>query len=225
MKIFFFLIWAFLILNGCATSKKKFSIEDLNMQLAELQSANSYSNSKLEELSSRLFALQEEIEANTLSINQIKEERKKVGEDKKLSVDNKIQVQLPDNKQVNATPSVDFRDALNMFNKKNYKGALVRFESFLKKHPGNNLAPDAWYWIGEINYDRKNYEEAINNYKKITEEFPVASKIDSAILKMGLCYLQTGDNVKAKARFKEVLEIYPNSASAIIAKQKLDGMK
>jgi tol-pal system protein YbgF len=196
------------------------------MQLAELQSANAYSNSKLEELSSRLFALQEEIEGNKLLIDRLKEEGKKENEEGKKNISDKEKQGKPLQKEVTKlTPSALFREALTLFNKKNYNGSLSKFDSFLKKHPKNKLAADAWYWVGEINYDRKNYKKAIEKYKKITEEFPIAEKIDSAILKLGLCYEKIDDKIKAKARFKEILDIYPNTSSAIIARQKLNGMK
>ena len=105
------------------------------------------------------------------------------------------------------------------------KFALNGFKSFLRKFPRHRRAADAIYWTGEIYYDRKQYKSAINEYGKIPEKYPIASKIDSAILKQGFCYLKLGDKAKAHAKFKEIVEIYPNSSSALIAKQQIERLK
>jgi len=228
-NIKYFFILFLTVLFSCGTTKdRKVTVSDLEIQLAELQSANAYSNSRLEDLGTLLRTIEEDAESNRIAISELKENLSEKSKSDVAKVDpkNKKDAKNKNSKKiVRAYPGSDFRKGFNLFTKKKYDSALKVFKNFEKKHPGNRLVPDALYWSGEIYYDRKLYKQALDQYKRIPEEFPVAGKIEAAILKMGFCYLNLNLKDKARARFKEVIEIYPDSNSALIAKKKIGEIK
>jgi tol-pal system protein YbgF len=211
------------LLVGCGTAKKKLTIDDLSMQLAELQNANAYSNSKLEELSNSVYSLQEVVDANKTIIAQLRDgaiEREEV-----VKMSTALVKTAKKAKTFSGSPTKEFNASFSKFKRKNYTGALSGFRRFTRRYPQHKRASDAIYWMGEIYFDQKQYRAAIGEYGKIPEKYPIAKKIDSAILKQALCHLKLGEAQKARAKFKEIIEIYPNSSSALIAKQQMQRLK
>ena len=66
------------------------------------------------------------------------------------------------------------------------------------------------YWVGEVYYSLKNYKRSINEFENVFS-FPGTNKADDAQYKLGLCYINIGNKVKAAEEFKRLVEYYPNS--------------
>ena len=69
-----------------------------------------------------------------------------------------------------------------------YEAAEVTFTKFLKDYPEDKLSSNAYYWLGETFYVRKNYQLAAitaAGYKK----FPEGSKAADQLLKLKYRYI------------------------------------
>ena len=62
--------------------------------------------------------------------------------------------------------------AENLYKIGNLNQAKSKFSQMIEKFPNSRWVPKAWYTIGEINYQQKNYEESLKTFQKFTEEFP-----------------------------------------------------
>ena len=118
-----------------------------------------------------------------------------------------------------------YKDAYETFQKGELEGARKKFETFLKQYPNIELSDNAQFWIGETYFLKKDFEKAILEYEKVIVKYPEGDKIPSALLKQALAFLELGDKVNARNLFKRVVERYPNSDQAEIAKKKLEGIK
>ncbi len=119
------------------------------------------------------------------------------------------------------TPTVAYNLSYNDYVKGNYDLAISGFFNFIQYYPKSTLISEAVYWIAESFYHKKSYMKAIEFYEKVEKEHPKAGKIVPALLKQGLVYADMGDLPKARLYFKKVLEQYPNSNEASLAKEKL----
>lgn len=97
------------------------------------------------------------------------------------------------------------------------------FAQYLKRFPKAPSADAAQFWIGEIYYRQKWYEKAILEYQKVIEAYPKGNKIQAALLKQGFSFYNLGDKANGRLVLKELVNKFPNSNEAKIAKQKLDG--
>ncbi|MGD9972434.1 MAG: tol-pal system protein YbgF [Desulfatirhabdiaceae bacterium] len=97
------------------------------------------------------------------------------------------------------------------------------FTQYLKRFPKAPSADAAQFWIGEIYYRQKWYEKAILEYQKVIETYPKGNKIQAALLKQGFSFYNLGDKANGRLVLKELVNKFPNSNEAKIAKQKLDG--
>jgi len=118
-----------------------------------------------------------------------------------------------------------YRDAYETFHKGDLEGARRKFEAFLKQYPNTELSDNAQFWIGETYYQKKDYEKAILEYEKAIVKYPEGDKIPAALFKQALSFLELGDKTNAKNLLKRVIEKYPQSDQAQLAKKKLETIK
>jgi tol-pal system protein YbgF len=118
-----------------------------------------------------------------------------------------------------------YKVAYQAFQKGDVEGGRKKFEAFLKQYPNTELSGHAQFWIGETYYQEKDFEKAILEYEKVITKYPEGSKVPAALFKQALAFLELGDKANARNLFRRVVERYPRSAEAEMAKKKLEAMK
>ena len=96
-------------------------------------------------------------------------------------------------------------------------------ETFLSRYPGNDLAVNAAYWVGETYYAEKAYEKAILQFEEIIQKYGEQPKVASAMLKQAMAFEASGDKATGKLLLQRVVERFPLSDEAKKAKQLLQG--
>jgi tol-pal system protein YbgF len=94
-------------------------------------------------------------------------------------------------------------------------------ETFLKRYPGDGLAVNAAYWVGETYYAEKSYEKAILQFEEIIQKYGEHPKVASAMLKQALAFESTGDKATSDLLLQRVVDTFPLSDEAKKAKEKL----
>jgi len=77
------------------------------------------------------------------------------------------------------------------------------------------------FYLGEIAYYTKAYEDAIFYYKKSAGIFDKASYIDTLLLHTAISLDKTGEKEQAKVFYENIIETYPEKKTAQIAKSRL----
>ena len=113
-------------------------------------------------------------------------------------------------------------DGYAQFNSGNYQVAQKDFSEFLARSPESDLADDAQYWIGESFFSQKDYRRAILEFRKVIDQYPFGNRVPHAFLKVGLCYLALGDRERASENLETVVQAFPKSEVATVAKATLD---
>jgi len=99
--------------------------------------------------------------------------------------------------------------------------AIAGFRDFLARFPHHDYADNAQYWLGEAYYDQKQYRQAMAEFRKVVKDYPRGNKVPDALLKVGYCYAALGEQDKARDVLGQVVALYPTSAPARLASQKL----
>lgn len=118
-----------------------------------------------------------------------------------------------------------YKDAYETFQKGDLEGARKKFETFLKQYPNTELSGNAQFWIGEIYYRKKDFEKAILEYEKTITKYPETDKVPVALFKQAQAFLELGDKKNARNLLKRVIERFPRSKQAEMAKKKLETIK
>jgi tol-pal system protein YbgF len=99
------------------------------------------------------------------------------------------------------------------------------FEGFIQSYPNNELTDNAYYWLGESYYVKRQYPQALAAFKSLTEKFPNSKKVADSWLKIGYSYYEMNDLVQAEENLKNVINNYPNTSIARLAKNRLNQLQ
>jgi tol-pal system protein YbgF len=106
----------------------------------------------------------------------------------------------------------------------NYDMALQEFNDYLKFYGTSEMAPNAQYYIGEIFYNRKGYNDALKSFDAVLERYPDNSKTLDAMYMKGRALFQMGERTKAAEEFRAVYSRAPRSEIAAKARAQLTNM-
>ncbi len=119
------------------------------------------------------------------------------------------------------TDAALIRDGDEKLNAKNYAAARESFNVLLQRKPLSVRADEAQFSIAESYFGEKWYEKAILEYQVVISKYAKSSKRPAAFYKQALSFELIGDRVNAKARFGDLVNLYPSSPQAALASKKL----
>jgi len=111
-----------------------------------------------------------------------------------------------------------YSEGVRLFVKKRYDEAKKRF--VITDAKGHKPAASNYY-MGEIAYYTKKYEDAIFYFKKSAGLYDQASYIDTLLLHTAISLEKSGEKAQAKAFYENIIANYKGKKSADIAKEKL----
>ena len=108
------------------------------------------------------------------------------------------------------------------FARGNYDLAMQGFTEYLRAYPGTDFADNAQYWIGECQYGKKLYPEAIDAWNILLKDFPSSDKLPDARVKKGMALERLGRRSQALVEYRYVVDRFPTSQAARIARERLN---
>jgi tol-pal system protein YbgF len=125
-----------------------------------------------------------------------------------------------------STPSADalYNAALRDFNSGNYELASQQFNDYINYYRDTELAGNAQYYLGEIEYQQKKYQSAILQYDKVLNEHPGSYKTAASYLKKGYALLALNQRDEAVTFLRLVVEKFPRWDEADLARSRLRRM-
>jgi tol-pal system protein YbgF len=118
-------------------------------------------------------------------------------------------------------PEVLYNNALRDYNAGKMDLAESEFADYLKFYPTTDLAGNAQFYLADIQYRAKNYQQAATEFDKVLEQYPGGNKTATAQLRKGDSLLQLGQRDSAIKEYRSVLARYPKSPEARLAQTQL----
>jgi type IV pilus assembly protein PilF len=106
--------------------------------------------------------------------------------------------------------------------KKDYPKALDTYQDAKNRRPNTVPAPLIDLHMGITCYAQGNFEKAVQNFKASSKAAP--SLLESRYW-LGQCYIKLHDVEKARAEFKAIIEITPDSELGVAARKALDSLR
>jgi tol-pal system protein YbgF len=121
-----------------------------------------------------------------------------------------------------APPSdVLYNSALGDFNAGKNDLAAQEFAQYLQVYGNTDLAGNAQFYLGEIDYRRGNLQAAVLDYNKVLDQYPGGNKTAAAQLKKGFALLDLGQRNQGVQELRSLISRYPKSPEAMQAKDRL----
>ena len=125
------------------------------------------------------------------------------------------------------SPQRMFDNAYSDYTGGQFDIAIQGFNAFIASFPKSDKADDAQLNIGNALYSMQpgRYREAVEAFQKVISNYPQSDSVPIAYYKMGLAYTELKQLDLARKAFETLIEKYPTAYEAILAKQRLDGLK
>ena len=181
---------------------------DLLSQIDALNQKSLFIDSKLEDVLNRVMMLTDEVEQQSA---------RRFARDS-LQTEGKEESVSGSSKELYDSAILDLRQG-------NHPLALQGFQELLRQYPESAYALSAQYLIGEIFYAKGEYDTAFLEFQKAVTEYPNGEKVGAALLKMGYCLLQQNDLEGAQRYLNAVIQQFPDTEEANLARAKLSGIQ
>lgn len=122
-----------------------------------------------------------------------------------------------------SAPSADtlYSNGLRDITSGKYDLARSEFQDYLKYYGDTDLASNAQFYLGEIAYSQKNYEDAVSQYERVLTNYPKSFKLAPARYKKGMALLELGEKGQGIRELREVVRRYPGTEEERRARAKL----
>lgn len=123
-----------------------------------------------------------------------------------------------------ASADVLYSNALRDVNGKHYDLATQEFGDYLKYYGDTDLASNAQFYLGEIAFMQNQFQNALDAYNKVIENYPKSYKTAPARMRKGFCLAELGQKASAVRELRAVVRLYPGTDEAKRAAAKLKEM-
>jgi tol-pal system protein YbgF len=123
-------------------------------------------------------------------------------------------------------PSADllYSNGLRDYSGKKYDLATQEFQDYLKYYPTTDLASNAEFYLGQIAYAQQQYDQAIDAFSKVIDNYPKSFKLAPSHLGKGLALIASGQKAAGTRELRTVIKLYPGTDEDRRARAKLQAM-
>jgi tol-pal system protein YbgF len=118
-------------------------------------------------------------------------------------------------------PDVLYNNAVRDYTGGKNDLASQELTEYLKFYPNTDLAGNCYFYLGEIQFRAANYQQAVQSYEQVLQNFPSGNKAASAQLKKGFALIELGKQDDGVAELRHVVQRYPHSPEALQARERM----
>jgi tol-pal system protein YbgF len=120
-------------------------------------------------------------------------------------------------------PSADtlYSNGLRDITSGKYDLARQEFQDYLKYYGDTDLASNAQFYLGEIAYSQKKYDQAVTEFDKVLSNYPKSFKLAPAHLKKGMALIELGQKTAGVRELRDVVRRFPGTEEERRARAKL----
>lgn len=190
------------------------SLLDLNDQLEALRAEIAKLRGQKEQLARDLAETQRKLvdQAQTL------DGRLKTLEPQKVSLDGREFLVEPEERR-------QYEAAIAAVRRGEFADAASQLNAFLKRYGGGGYADSARFWLGNAQYGKRDYKDAIATFKALIVANPEHPRAAEALLALANCQLELKDNKAARRSLEDLIKAYPGTEAAQAGKERLQALK
>ena len=192
------------------------NISDLEEEIVVLRNLveeNSYLIERLQELNQQRYL---EIDKRIYDLSLLKNN---------IDIDPEDIENILEDEEILNIDLISFTEALELFEAAMYAEALDKFRKIIISSPDGEYTPDAYFWSGELFLAQKMLEDARESYLIIIDKYSDHKRAPDSLYKLGEIAVSLGDGLAAVDYFRSVIDNYPNSAVAQLAKKSLENIQ
>jgi tol-pal system protein YbgF len=194
----------------------------LNSLQIALQKQQNEGGSKVDQVSGQIQALNDTMDELKVRLSKVSKQLEDMQSAQQSIQAQQSQQQAAQQAAANAPPpDVLYNNGLRDYTGGKSDLASQEFSDYLKYYPNTDLAGNAYFYMGEIQFKAGNYQQAVQSYDQVLQNFPSGNKAASAQLKKGFALLELGKQDDGVAELRHVVQRYPHAPEALQARERL----
>ena len=194
----------------------------LNALQTTLEKQQSEGGSKSDQLSGQIQALNDTMDEIKVRLAKVTKQLEDMQAAQQSMQANQAQRQAEQQAAANAPPpDVLYNNGLRDYTGGKNDLASQEFSDYLKFYPNTDLAGNCYFYLGEIQFRAQNYQQAVQSYDQVLQNFPSGNKAASAQLKKGFALIELGKQDDGVAELRHVVQRYPHSPEALQARERM----
>lgn len=117
---------------------------------------------------------------------------------------------------VKESPADAYKNAMTLVREKKFADANIAFNDFVKNYPQDPLVGNALYWSGEVYLVQSDLDKALENFRKVVDQYADHDKAADATYKIGITLHKKGDVTQAKVWLQKVIDLYTGKADGTV---------
>ena len=194
----------------------------VNTLQTSLQNQQQGEGSKTDQLSGQIQALNDTMDEIKVRLAKVAKQLEDMQAQQQSFAANQA-TQAQQQKEMAAAPPPDvlYNNGLRDYNGGKNDLATQEFSDYIKFYPNTDLAGNSYYYLGELQFKQANYQQAVQSYDQVLQNFPSGNKAASAQLKKGFALLELGKQDEGVSELRHLIQRYPRSPEALQAKERL----
>lgn len=190
------------------------SMLDLNAQIEMLRGDIAKLRGQNETLARDVSELQRKLTDQTASLDT----RLKPLEPQKVALDGReFQVEPEERRQYDA--------AMALVRRGDFNEAAAALATFQRRFPVSGYSDSARFWLGNAQYGRRDYKEAIATFKAFISANPEHPRAAEALLALANCQIELKDGKSARRSLEDLVKLYAGTEAAQAGKERLASLK
>ena len=190
------------------------SLLELNNQIEALRAEQAQLRGSNEQLLREVAELQR----RSRDVGQAIDDRLRKLEPVKVSLDGSEFLADPDEKR-------SHDEAMATLRAGEFDKAARQMQAFLARWPASGYAPALRFWLGNAQYGKRDYKEAINTFRAFVSASPNHPRAPEALLALANSQAESKDVRAARRTIDELMKAYPQSDAAQAGKERLATLK
>jgi len=190
------------------------SLLDLNSQIDALRGEIAKLRGQNEQLARELSEVQRKLSDQAQALDS----RLRPLEPQKVALDGReFQVEPEEKRQFDA--------AMGLVRRGDFAEAGNALAGFLKRFPASGYSDAVRFWLGNAQYGKRDYKDAIATFKAFIASNPEHPRAAEALLALANCQIELKDLKSARRSLEDLLKAYPGTEAAQAGKERLAALK
>ena len=190
------------------------SLLDLNNQLESMRGEIA----KLRGNDEQVLREVAELQRRQRDVGQAIDERLRKVEPTKVTMDGREFMVDPEEKRT-------FDEAFAAIRNGDFDKSVAQLANFQRRYPGSPYTDAARFWLGNSQYGRRDYKEAITTFRGFVTSSPDHPRAPEALLAVANSQAEMKDPRGARKTIEDLMKAYPQSEAAQAGKERLASIK
>ena len=190
------------------------SLLDLNNQLESMRGEIA----KLRGNDEQVLREVADLQRRQRDVGQAIDERLRKVEPTKVTMDGREFMVDPEEKRT-------FDEAFAAIRNGDFDKSVAQLANFQRRYPGSPYTDAARFWLGNSQYGRRDYKEAITTFRGFVNSSPDHPRAPEALLAVANSQAEMKDPRGARKTIEDLMKAYPQSEAAQAGKERLASIK